>query len=70
MFWMGSKQLSGHTTGEEDEVNIFIDQMVQRARSKPDRMIQFVSYWHAAMWRVAMDMRGGDPWESHTEGVR
>ncbi len=34
--------------------------MTLRARNKPDKMAQFVVYWHAAMWRVAMDMRGGD----------
>ena len=56
-------------TGEEDEVHHFIDQMVQRARSKPDRMVQFVSYWHAAMWRVAMDMRSGDPFGMATQKV-
>ena len=31
-----------------------------RARNRPDRVPQFVVYWDAAMWGVAMDMRGGD----------
>ncbi len=53
----------------EEEVNVFIDQMIQRARSKPDRMVQFVSYWHAAMWRVTMDVRGGDPFGKATQKV-
>ena len=55
--------------GEEDEVHGFIDQMIQRARSKQDRMTQFVSYWHAAMWRVAMDMRGGMTFGKATQAV-
>lgn len=55
--------------GDEDEVNTFIHLMTQRARSKPDRMPQFVAYWHAAMWRVAMDMRGGDPFGKATQTV-
>ena len=46
--------------GEESDISEFIEVMVLRARSKPERMAQFVVYWHAAMWRVAMDMRGGD----------
>lgn len=46
--------------GDEMEVSEFIDLMVLRARSKSDKMAQFVIYWHAAMWRVAMDMRSGD----------
>ena len=56
-------------TGEEEDVILFIDQMTQRARSKPDRMQQFVSYWHAAMWRVAMDMRSGDSFGKATQVV-
>ena len=56
-------------TGEEEDVSLFIDQMTQRARSKPDRMQQFVSYWHAAMWRVAMDMRSGDSFGKATQVV-
>jgi len=55
--------------GDEEEVNTFIDQMIQRARSKPDRMPQFVAYWHAALWKVAMDMRGGDPFGKATQTV-
>ena len=55
--------------GEEDEVHGFIDQMIQRARSKQDRMTQFVSYWHSAMWRVAMDMRGGMTFGKATQAV-
>ena len=55
--------------GDEEEVNTFIDQMIQRARSKPDRMPQFVAYWHAAMWKVAMDMRSGDPFGKATQTV-
>ena len=46
--------------GDEMEITEFIDLMTLRARNKPDKMAQFVVYWHAAMWRVAMDMRGGD----------
>ena len=56
-------------TGDEEDVNIFIEQMVQRARSKPDRMSQFVTYWHAAMWRVAIDMRSGEPFGKATQTV-
>lgn len=46
--------------GDETDISEFIEAMVMRARSKSDKMAQFVIYWHAAMWRVAMDMRGGD----------
>ncbi len=46
--------------GDEMEISEFIDLMTLRARNKPDKMAQFVTYRHAAMWRVAMDMRSGD----------
>ena len=46
--------------GDEMEITEFVDLMTLRARNKPDKMAQFVVYWHAAMWRVAMDMRSGD----------
>ena len=55
--------------GEEEEIMHFIDQMQMRARSRTDKMEQFVMYWHASMWRVAMDMRSGDSFGAATKKI-
>lgn len=55
--------------GEEEEIVSFLEQMQLRARSRTDKMEQFVQYWHASMWRVSMDMRSGDGFGAATKKI-
>jgi len=55
--------------GDEEDVATFCEFMQQRARARHDKMEQFVSYWHAAMWKVAMAMRGGETFSAATQPV-
>ncbi len=55
---------------EEHEIHSFCDWMQQRARSKPDKMEQMVSFWHSSMWKIAMAMRAGETFGTAAQRVQ
>lgn len=55
--------------GEEKDVCTFCDFMTQKARSRPQKCEQFVSYWLACGWQLAMSMRGGATFKEATASI-
>ena len=55
--------------GEEKDVITFCDWMTQKARSRPQKCEQFVAYWQAAGWHLAMSMRSGITFKEATTAI-
>ena len=45
--------------GEEYHVHNYANWMVQRARSRPSKVEQFITYWTSASWSLTMALRNG-----------
>ena len=55
--------------GDEKDVCTFCDFMTQKARSRPQKCEQFVSYWLACGWQLAMSMRSGTTFKEATSAI-
>ena len=55
--------------GEERDVIAFCDWMTQKARSRPQKSEQFVAYWQATGWHLAMAMRAGTTFKEATSAI-
>lgn len=55
--------------GEERDIAEYAAWMVQRVRSRPSKIEQFLTYWMAASWSLAMAMRNGRTFAEASAGV-
>lgn len=55
--------------GEEKDVCGFCDWMTQKARSRPQKSEQFVAFWQASGWQLAMAMRSGVTFKEATTSI-
>ena len=55
--------------GPEAEVEKFFAWLTQRARSRPQKMEQFNSYFMAISWQLCMDLRGGTSFAESAENI-
>ena len=55
--------------GEERDVAEYAAWMVQRVRSRPSKIEQFLTYWTAASWSLVMAMRNGSTFAEASAGV-
>lgn len=55
--------------GDEHSVTAYAEWMIQKARSRPQRCEQFVMYWQATAWTLAISLRNGDTFSEATAKI-
>lgn len=55
--------------GDEHSAQTYAEWMIQKARSRPQRCEQFVMYWQATAWTLAISLRNGETFAEATAKI-
>ena len=55
--------------GEERQINLFFDEMIRRARERPDKIEIFREYYSAVSWSICMAMRVNQTYKEASDAI-